>query len=79
MYFIKDELDEGITFNKSLYIRIKCKDYVITNVLIDNKSTLNALHKHFLDWLLVNAPYKRPSIMIENPIVCNALKLSIQI
>jgi hypothetical protein len=64
LYFTDDELDhEGIGHNKPLHIMVKCKDCVITKVLIDNGSALKVLPRHVLDKMSVDASHMKPSTM----------------
>ncbi|XP_073267150.1 uncharacterized protein [Populus alba] len=64
LYFTEDELDpEGTGHNKPLYITLKCKDCLISKVLVDNGSTLNVLPRHMLDEMPIDATYMRPSTM----------------
>jgi hypothetical protein len=65
LYFLSDELDpKGTIHNKLLYIIVKCKDYVIAKMLINNGLALNILPRHILDCLPVDALYMRLSIMM---------------
>ncbi|KAL3583880.1 hypothetical protein D5086_014941 [Populus alba] len=64
IYFTDDELDHEATgHNKPLHITIKCKDYMIAKVLIDNGSTLNVLPRHVLDKMPVDVSHMKPSTM----------------
>ena len=64
LYFTEDELGpEGTGHNKPLYITVKCKDYLIGKVLVDNGSALNVLPRHILDEMPIDATYMRPSMM----------------
>lgn len=58
MYFTKDELNhQGTRHNEPLYIIIKCKDYMINKVSINNGLALNVLPSHVLDRLLADASH----------------------
>ncbi|XP_073267151.1 uncharacterized protein [Populus alba] len=64
LYFTEDELDaEGTGHNKPLYVTVRCKDYLIGKVLIDNSSALNVLPRHMLDDMPVDPSYMQPSVM----------------
>ncbi|KAJ6884344.1 hypothetical protein NC652_031366 [Populus alba x Populus x berolinensis] len=64
LYFTEDELGpEGTGHNKPLYITVKCKDYLIGKVLVDNGSALNVLPRHILDEMPIDVTYMRPSTM----------------
>jgi len=67
LYFTADELDvEGIGHNKPLYITVRCKDYLIGKVLIDNGSALNVLPKHMLKEMSVDESHmKLSTIMVR--------------
>jgi len=65
LYFIADELGaEGIGHNKPLYITVRCKDYLIGKVLINNGSALNVLPKHMLKEMPVDESHVKPSTMM---------------
>jgi len=64
LYFTEDELDaEGTGHKKPLYVTVRCKDYLIGKVLIDNGSALNVLPRHMLDEMLVDPSHMQPSGM----------------
>ncbi|KAA0053620.1 Gag-pro-like protein [Cucumis melo var. makuwa] len=59
MVFTDDEIPpEGLGHTKALHIQVKCKDYVITRVLVDNESTLNIMPKSTLSNLPVDMSHK---------------------
>jgi hypothetical protein len=65
LYFTADELGaEGIGHNKPLYITVRCKDYLIGKVLINNGSALNVLPKHMLKEMPVDESHVKPSTMM---------------
>jgi hypothetical protein len=65
LYFTKDKLDaEGTGHNKPLYIHVRCKDYLIGKLLIDNCLTLNVLPKHMLKEMFVDESHIKPSTMM---------------
>jgi hypothetical protein len=65
LYFMADELDaEGTGHNKPLYITVRCKDYLIGKVLIDNGSALNVLPKHILKEMSIDESHMKPSTMM---------------
>ena len=43
---------------------VKCKDYIMPSVFIDNGLTLNVLPKHIIDHLPIDASYMRPGNMM---------------
>ncbi|XP_073262695.1 uncharacterized protein [Populus alba] len=47
--------------NKPLYITVKCKDFLIGKVLVDNGSALNVLPKYILKEMLVDESHMKPS------------------
>jgi hypothetical protein len=47
-----------------LYITVKCKEYLIGKVLIDNGSAFNVLPKHMLKEMPVNESHMKPSTMM---------------
>ena len=64
LYFTEDELDaEGTGHNKPLYVTVRCKDCLISKVLIDNGSALNVLPRHMLDEMPVDPSHMQPSVM----------------
>ncbi|KAA0060421.1 uncharacterized protein E6C27_scaffold22G002400 [Cucumis melo var. makuwa] len=63
--FIDDEiLPEGLGHTKALHIQVKCKDYVIARVLVDNGSTLNIMPKSTLLKLPVDMSHIKSSTMV---------------
>jgi len=63
--FTEDEIPtEGRGHNKALHISVKCMDYVLTRVLIDNGSSLNVMPKTTLDKISCEGAYLRPSSMV---------------
>ena len=64
--FTKEEiLVEGQGHNRDLHVSVKCMDYIVAKVLIDNGSSLNVMPKSTLGKLPFNASHLRPSSMIE--------------
>jgi len=64
IYFTDDKLNhEGTGHNNPLYITVKCKDYVIAKLLIDNGSALNVLPRHMLDKMSLDASHMKPTTM----------------
>jgi len=64
--FTEDEIPiEGKGHNKALHISVKCMDYVLARVLIDNGSSLNVMPKTTLDKISCEEAYLRPSNMVE--------------
>ena len=62
--FTKNKLDARRTsYNKPLYIIVRCKDCTIGNVLVDNDPALIVLPKHVLDEMLVYSTHMLSSIM----------------
>ncbi|RDY01971.1 hypothetical protein CR513_14635, partial [Mucuna pruriens] len=67
--YSKEEVPtEGKTHNQPLHIVVKCENYMITRVLIDNRSSLNVMPKTTLDKL-----YALGAILKNSPIVVRAL------
>jgi len=63
--FTEDEIPiEGRGHNKALHISVKCMDYVLARVLIDNGSSLNVMPKTTLDKISCERAYLRPSSMV---------------
>ena len=63
--FNEDEIPtEGRGHNKALHISVKCRDYVLARVLIDNGSSLNVMPKSTLDKISCEGAYLRPSSMV---------------
>jgi len=63
--FTEDEIPtEGKGHNKALHISVKCMDYVLARVLIDNVSSLNVMPKTTLDKISCEGAYLRPSSMV---------------
>lgn len=60
--FTDDEIPvEGAGHNRALYISVKCKQYIMAKVLVDNGSSLNVIPKSTLVKLPFDASYMRPS------------------
>jgi len=65
LYFTEVELNtRGLSYNKPLYITMRCKDCSISKVLINNDSALNVLPKHVLDEMPVDSTHMLRSTMI---------------
>ncbi|XP_034898419.1 uncharacterized protein [Populus alba] len=65
LYFTADELSaEGTGHNKPLYITVKCKDFLIGKVLVDNGSALNVLPKYILKEMPVDESHMKPSTIM---------------
>ncbi|TYK23954.1 Gag-pro-like protein [Cucumis melo var. makuwa] len=63
--FTDDEIPpEGLGHTKALHIQVKCKDYVIARVLVDNGSTLNIMPKSTLLKLPVDMSHIKSSTMV---------------
>ena len=63
--FIEDEIpSKGRGHNKALRISVKCMNYAIAQVLIDNGSFLNVMPKTTLDKLPCKGEYMRPSAIV---------------
>ncbi|RDY14325.1 hypothetical protein CR513_00603, partial [Mucuna pruriens] len=60
-------LNEGKNHNQPLYIAVKCGNYMIARVLIDNGSSLNIMPKTTLDKL-----YSPSAIVRNSPVVVRA-------
>ncbi|KAL2347429.1 hypothetical protein Fmac_001429 [Flemingia macrophylla] len=52
---------EGPKHNKPLHIFVKCKEYLIAKVLIDNGSSLNVMPKRTLEQVSINGVQMSPS------------------
>ncbi|KAL2347436.1 hypothetical protein Fmac_001436 [Flemingia macrophylla] len=52
---------EGPNHNKPLHISVKCKEYLIAKVLVDNGSSLNVMPKRTLDQVIIKGIHMRPS------------------
>ncbi|RDX92472.1 hypothetical protein CR513_25395, partial [Mucuna pruriens] len=65
--FFEEEVPaEGRGHNQPLHISIKCGDYMISRVLIENGSSLNVLPKATLDKLcFVNSQLKTSSVVVR--------------
>ncbi|RDX60129.1 hypothetical protein CR513_61757, partial [Mucuna pruriens] len=65
--FSENEIsEEGKQLNQPLHISVKCGDYMIARVLIDNGSSLNVLPKTTLDRLSsVNSQWKTSSVVVR--------------
>jgi len=65
LVFTDDEIPaEGRGHNKALHVSVKCMDYAIARVLIDNGSSLNVMPKSTLDKLPYDKNHKRASAMV---------------
>ncbi|TYK18657.1 uncharacterized protein E5676_scaffold390G00210 [Cucumis melo var. makuwa] len=63
--FTDDEIPlEGLGHTKPLHIQVKCKDYVIARVLVDNGSALNIMPKSTLLKLPVDMSHIKSSTMV---------------
>ncbi|TYK04059.1 uncharacterized protein E5676_scaffold3019G00010 [Cucumis melo var. makuwa] len=63
--FTDDEIPpEGLGHTKALHIQVKCKNYVIARVLVDNGSTLNIMPKSTLLKLPVDMSHIKSSTMV---------------
>jgi len=63
--FTEDEVPtEGRGHNKALHILVKCMDYMLARVLIDNGSSLNVMPKTTLDKISCEGAYLRLSSMV---------------
>ena len=63
--FTEDEIPTGGRgHNKALHISVKCMDYVLARVLIDNGSFLNVMPKTILDKISCEGAYMCPSSMV---------------
>lgn len=63
--FTDDELPpEGTGHTKALHITVKCKNFAVAKVLVDNGSSLNIMPKSTLEKLPVDMSHVRPSTMI---------------
>jgi len=55
---------EGARHNKALHISVKCMDYILARVLINNGSALNVMPKLTLVKLPFDGSYMKPSSMV---------------
>jgi len=63
--FTKDEIpSDGRGHNRALHISVKCMDYLIACVCINNGSSLNLMPKFTLDKLPSEVVYLRPSTIV---------------
>nr|KYP43160.1 hypothetical protein KK1_035394 [Cajanus cajan] len=63
--FTDDEILNGrLNHNKPLHISVKCKEFLIPKVLVDNGSSLNVLPKSTLEKLTIKEARMRPTKMI---------------
>ncbi|KAA0054041.1 uncharacterized protein E6C27_scaffold318G001050 [Cucumis melo var. makuwa] len=63
--FTDDEIPpKGLGHIKALHIQVKCKNYVIARVLVDNGSALNIMSKSTLLKLLVDMSHIKSSTMV---------------
>ena len=61
--FAEEEIPvEGRGHNRALHVSIKCMDYIVAKVLVDNDSSLNVMPKSTLNSF--NMSHLRPSSMI---------------
>ncbi|RDX72859.1 hypothetical protein CR513_47603, partial [Mucuna pruriens] len=67
----EEVLDEGKNHNQPLHIAVKCGNYMIERVLIDNRSLLNIMPKTTLDKL-----YFPGAILRNSPVVVKAFDSS---
>ena len=84
--FTEEEIPvEGRGHNKALHILVKCMDYILARVLIDNDSSLNVMPKATLDKLPCERAHIHPSSMIVRAFdgsrreVVGEIELSIQV
>ncbi|KAL2327550.1 hypothetical protein Fmac_020977 [Flemingia macrophylla] len=60
--FTNEEIPpEGLNHNKPLHISVKCKEYLIAKLLVDNGSSLNVMPKRTLDQIAIKGIHMRPS------------------
>ncbi|KAL2325866.1 hypothetical protein Fmac_024924 [Flemingia macrophylla] len=60
--FIDEEIHlEESNHNKPLHISVKCKEYLISKVLVDNGSSLNVMPKRTLDQVMIKGIHMHPS------------------
>jgi len=63
--FTEDEIPtKGRGHNKTLHISVKCMDYMLARVLIDNGSSLNVMPKTTFDKISCEGAYLHPSSMV---------------
>ena len=63
--FGDEDLPEGGTGHiRALHISVKCKDHMMSRVLVDNGSSLNIMPFHILEQLPVDPSHMRPSNMV---------------
>ena len=63
--FTNDEIpSEGMRHSKALHISLKCKDHIITKVLVDNGFSLNVMPQSTLFKLPTNGSYMKPNTMM---------------
>ncbi|KAL2325870.1 hypothetical protein Fmac_024928 [Flemingia macrophylla] len=63
--FIRQKIPpEGPNHNKPLHISVKCKEYLIAKVLVDNGSSLNVMPKRTLEQVAIEGLQIRPSNII---------------
>ncbi|CAN1156262.1 hypothetical protein LINPERPRIM_LOCUS20104 [Linum perenne] len=63
--FNEDEIPpEGTEHTKALHISVKCKDFMVARVLIDNGSALNVIPKSTLNKLRIDDTFIRPSFTV---------------
>lgn len=64
MSFTEDEFDsEETNHNKPLHIIVRCKEYIIAKVPIDNGSALNVLPRYILNKIPVDISHMKPNTM----------------
>ncbi|KAL2340330.1 hypothetical protein Fmac_008270 [Flemingia macrophylla] len=60
--FTEEEIPpEGPNHNKPLHISVKCREYLIAKVLVDNGSSLNVIPKRTLEQVAIKGIHMRPS------------------
>ncbi|RDX81088.1 hypothetical protein CR513_38278, partial [Mucuna pruriens] len=63
--FLEDKVPaEGKSHNQPLHIAVKCRDYIIARVLINNGSSLNVMPKTTLDKLFSTGAQLRTSSIV---------------
>jgi len=63
--FVEEEIfAEGRGHNRALHVLVKCMEYIMARVLIDNGSSLNVMPKNMLEKLSFDASHLRPSSMV---------------
>uniref|UniRef100_A0A151UHX2 Uncharacterized protein n=1 Tax=Cajanus cajan TaxID=3821 RepID=A0A151UHX2_CAJCA len=60
----EEVLPSGINHNKPLHISVKCKEFLIAKVLVDNRSSLNVIPKSTFKKLMIKAIQLHPRNMI---------------